>query len=103
MALVECPRPSRNRAQSRNRGQSGLPSRHALSSLPFVLAWSPSHGPGLDEGFVDALRRATNGGWALGGERFKREIAAALGRCVAPLPLGRLAKPRDDQRQISLL
>src|SRR6185369_13083140 len=35
---------------------------------------------GLDEAFVAALRHATNGGWALGGERFKREIAAALGR-----------------------
>jgi putative transposase len=58
---------------------------------------------GLDEAFVDALRRATSGGWALGDERFKREIAAALGRRVAPLPLGRPAKPRDDQRQISLL
>jgi REP-associated tyrosine transposase len=58
---------------------------------------------GLDEAFVAALRHATNGGWALGDERFKREIAAALGRRVAPLPLGRPAKPRDDQRQISLL
>jgi putative transposase len=58
---------------------------------------------GLDEAFVAALRHATNGGWALGGERFKREIAAALGRRVAPLPLGRPAKPRDDKRQIILV
>src|SRR6266852_5083607 len=58
---------------------------------------------GLDDAFVAALRHATNGGWALGDERFKREIATALGRRVAPLPLGRPARPRDDQRQISLL
>jgi len=58
---------------------------------------------GLDDAFVAALRHATNGGWALGDERFKREIATALGRRVAPLPLGRKARPRDDQRQISLL
>jgi putative transposase len=58
---------------------------------------------GLDEAFVEALRHATNGGWALGGERFKRGISAALGRRVAPLPLGRPAKPRDDSGQASLL
>ncbi len=56
----------------------------------------------LDDGFVEALRHATNGGWALGDERFKRAIAKALGRRVAPLPLRRKAKPRDDKRQISL-
>jgi putative transposase len=58
---------------------------------------------GLDDGFVEALRRATNGGWALGDARFKQAIAEALGRRVAPLPLGRKAKPRDDERQIGLL
>jgi hypothetical protein len=53
--------------------------------------------------YSDPDSSATNGGWALGGERFKREIAEAFGRRVAPLPLGRPAKPRDDKRQISLL
>jgi len=57
----------------------------------------------LDDGFVAALRRATNGGWALGDERFKRRIAKAAGRRVAPLPLGRPAKSRDGKRQVSLL
>lgn len=47
----------------------------------------------LDGGFVDALRQATNGGWALGDERFKREIARALGRRVSPHPRGRPRKP----------
>jgi putative transposase len=40
----------------------------------------------LDARFVDDLRAATNGGWALGGARFKRQIAEALGRRVVPLP-----------------
>ena len=43
----------------------------------------------LDDDFVDGLRAATNGGWALGDARFKRQIAKALGRRVAPLPRGR--------------
>jgi hypothetical protein len=30
--------------------------------------------------FADALRAATNGGWALGDARFKRQIAKALDR-----------------------
>ncbi len=34
----------------------------------------------LEEGFVDGLRAATQGGWALGDARFKRRIAKALGR-----------------------
>jgi hypothetical protein len=42
----------------------------------------------LDEDFLADLRAATNGGWALGGERFKRAIAKALRRRVAPLPRG---------------
>jgi putative transposase len=36
-----------------------------------------------------AVRAATNGGWALGSEAFRARIAAALGRRVAPLPVGR--------------
>jgi len=57
----------------------------------------------LGEAFVAALRHATNGGWALGDERFQRAVAKAAGRRVAPLPLGRPAKPRGDARQIGLL
>jgi len=37
-------------------------------------------GDACDAGFIDELRGATNGGWALGDPRFKREIANALGR-----------------------
>jgi putative transposase len=57
----------------------------------------------LDPEVVDALRAATNGGWALGGERFKRQIAKALGRRVAPLARGRPRKERADRRQLNLL
>ena len=52
----------------------------------------------LDAGFIEALRAATNGGWALGDARFQREIADALGRRVAPLPRGRPPKPKPKKR-----
>ena len=58
----------------------------------------------LAKDFVDALRAATNGGWALGSERFKDEIAKALKRRVAPLPPG--PKPRiaeKNKKQMILL
>ena len=57
----------------------------------------------LSEEFVGELRAATNGGWALGGERFKRKIAKGAGRRAEPLPAGRPRKERDDQRQGKLL
>jgi putative transposase len=57
----------------------------------------------LDPAFVDALRRATNGGWPLGGERFKRRLAKALGRRVSPRAPGRPPKQGADARQMKLL
>jgi putative transposase len=57
----------------------------------------------LEQGFIDALRAATNGGWVLGGERFKQQIAAALKRRVAPLAPGPPAKTAKDKRQMILL
>lgn len=57
----------------------------------------------LEEQFVDDLRAATNGGWALGDERFKKEIAEAAKRRADPLPKGRPPEPRRDKRQINLL
>ena len=53
----------------------------------------------LGNAFVAALRATTNGGWALGGERFRRKS----GRRTAPLPKGRPPKNRDDRRQLTLL
>jgi len=57
----------------------------------------------LDEAFIDGLRAATNGGWALGDNRFQREIAKAAKRRAAPLPKGRPADPKSDKRQLNLL
>jgi putative transposase len=57
----------------------------------------------LDTGFVDALRQATNGGWALGDRRFQRQIAKAARRRAAPLPKGRPPKQPKSQRQLNLL
>lgn len=57
----------------------------------------------LPEAFVEALRAATNGGWALGGERFKKQIAKMASRRVAPLPKGRPPANPTDKRQLNLL
>ncbi len=55
----------------------------------------------LDEAFIDDLRAATNGGWALGDSRFRREIAKAAKRRVAPLPKGRPPASRKGKRQLN--
>jgi putative transposase len=47
---------------------------------------------------VDALRAATNGGWALGSDRFKARIARMAGRRATPLPAGRPRNDRDEDR-----
>jgi len=57
----------------------------------------------LDAQFIDDLRAATNGGWVLGDERFKGEIADATKRRTEPLPKGRPVKSRRDKRQLNLL
>ena len=58
----------------------------------------------LSEEFVEAIRAATNGGWALGGERFRREVARRAKRRAAPLPRGRVPEgARQDKRQLNLL
>ncbi len=49
----------------------------------------------LDPTFVDALRAATNGGWALGGERFRKQAEAAAQRRAAPLPPGPKPKAKN--------
>ena len=38
----------------------------------------------LDPGLVDEIRRATNGNFALGNERFAAQVSEALGRRVVP-------------------
>ena len=66
-------------------------------------AYRALFGVALDDGFVADLRAATNGGWALGGERFRREIAAALGRRVTPLPRGRRKRDTAEPEQAILI
>jgi putative transposase len=57
----------------------------------------------LQDDFVEALRNATNGGWAMGGERFRAGIAQALKRRVVPLPPGPRPKPSGNRRWLKLL
>ena len=52
----------------------------------------------LSRDFVQELRNATNGGWAMGGERFKAQIAAALKRRAAPLSPGPKPKATQDKK-----
>ena len=49
----------------------------------------------LADDFLEALRAATNGGWALGNAHFQRQVADALGRRVTPLPRGRPPRVAD--------
>jgi putative transposase len=57
----------------------------------------------LDPAFVEELRAATNGGWALGDRRFKEQIAKAAQRRAEPLPKGRPRNSAKDKRQLNLL
>ena len=71
-----------------------------LASAQIQKAYRALFDEPVDGEFVEALRLATNGGWALGSERFKRRIADAAGRRVTPLPRGRprkTAKPPKDK------
>ncbi|WP_423820570.1 transposase [Salinisphaera sp. SPP-AMP-43] len=49
----------------------------------------------LDPGLVDEIRKATNGNYVLGSDRFEAEIAAALGRRVSRGKSGRPKKEPD--------
>ena len=57
----------------------------------------------LDEAFIEDVRSATNGGWALGDEAFKRRIARGAKRRAEPLPRGRPRLGPKDKRQLDLL
>jgi putative transposase len=59
-------------------------------------AYRALFGAPLDAVLLDALRAATNGGWALGDERFRQGLAKAAGRRAAPLPRGRRARTAGD-------
>ena len=66
-------------------------------------AWRRLVKEALDPGFVDALRVATNGGWALGGDRFRKEIEEASKRRATRLPRGPQPAAAKDTRQLDLL
>ena len=59
----------------------------------------------LDAALVAEIRQSTNGNFVLGGKRFQEQIAAALGRRVAPAEAGRPRAKVDkiDGRQRLLL
>jgi putative transposase len=46
-------------------------------------------GTDIDKPTLDAVRRATGGGWALGGDGFRQEVSRRAGRRACPLPHGR--------------
>jgi len=46
----------------------------------------------LEPGLVDKIRRATNGNFALGSDRFAEEVAAMIGRRAMPGISGRPRK-----------
>jgi putative transposase len=52
----------------------------------------------LKPGIIDEIRQATNGNFALGSARFKKEMALALGRRVKPGKSGRPPKKLDAQK-----
>ena len=52
----------------------------------------------LDDTVLDAIRNATNQGWALGGKRFREEIAALLNRRAEPAIPGRRPRRKDEIR-----
>ena len=49
----------------------------------------------LEPGQIDTIRKATNGNFALGGNRFQQEISEMLGRRVTP---GKAGRPGKKQR-----
>jgi putative transposase len=52
-----------------------------------------------DEGLANEIRTATNGNYALGSERFQKQVAAMLGRRVTP---GKSGRPRKELEPASL-
>jgi len=50
----------------------------------------------LDLGVVDEIRTATQGNYALGSDRFKQQIEAALGRRAVPGLTGRPSKKNES-------
>jgi putative transposase len=73
-------------------GRAGMRMRMARSTswskiIPSIVSSAEpeqSDRSNIAQAFVEALREATNGGWALGDARFKRRTAKAAGRRATP-------------------
>ncbi len=52
----------------------------------------------LESGEIEKIRKATNGNFALGTDRFKEEISEMLGRRVSPGKAGRPRKKIDSEK-----
>jgi hypothetical protein len=52
---------------------------------------------------IEEIRKATDGNFALGDERFRRDLAAKLGRRVEPGKAGRRTKGPNVDEQLELL
>ncbi|RWX43456.1 putative transposase [Candidatus Electrothrix aarhusensis] len=50
----------------------------------------------LDTVEIDKIRKATNGGFSLGNDRFNNEISIMLGRRVTP---GKAGRPKKNQEE----
>ncbi len=69
-----------------------------LNCKTWSVPHSPPHSPQLFRGhlaceMIDEIRKATNGNYALGTERFRRQVENALGRRVEP---GRAGRPKIE-------
>jgi len=79
---------------------------HALAAKPKAraAAYRMLFRDTLPAAFLDDLRGATNGGWALGSARWRAKVERVAKRRAAPLPPGRPSKdPKADARQRRLL
>jgi putative transposase len=61
-----------------------------------AAAYAALFGEALPAEFMDALRRATNGGWALGNARWRAKIERVTKRRATPLPPG---PPRREPKR----
>ena len=53
----------------------------------------------LAEPTLDAIREATNKGWALGSDKFKEEIEGLLQRRTRPLPKGGVRNRKQGETE----
>jgi putative transposase len=77
------------------------PLYRGLGGGPGARAYAELLAEPLDAGFLEAVRSATQSGWALGDDAFRARVAAA-GRRAAPLPPGRPRKQAEVKQEMLL-